>query len=158
MSEKEVKKSLEHIAKTEGLKVDDDAYAALYYVSEGDMRKAINALQGAAIHAKHVTRDVVHKISSRAEPKEVREMMELSLAGKFLDARKKLDSLIVNYGLSGEDIILQMYREVDNLKIEEKKKVELVDRIGEYSFRLVEGANERIQVEALLAQMMLLGE
>lgn len=158
LGEKDVKKCLEHVVKAEGLKVDDDAYPALYYISQGDMRKSINALQGAAIHSKHITRELVYKISSRAEPKEVREMMELSLAGKFVDARKKLDELIVNYGLSGEDIIMQMYGEVDNLKIDERKKVELVDRIGEYNFRLVEGANERIQVEALLAQLMLLGK
>jgi len=36
--------------------------------------------------------------------------------------------------------------------------VKLVDRIGEYNFRLVEGANERIQVEALLAQMGVVGK
>ena len=35
-----------------------------------------------------------------------------------------------------------------------KSKIELVDIIGEYNFRLVEGANERIQLEALLAQFM----
>ncbi len=158
LNEKDVKRTLEHIAKSEGLKMDEEAYAALYYVSEGDMRKCVNVMQGAAIHSKHITKDLVYKISARAEPKEVREMMELSLAGKFADARKKLDELIVNYGLSGEDIILQMYREVDNLKVEEKRKVELIDRIGEYNFRLVEGANERIQVEALLAQIMLMGK
>ncbi|MFA5076933.1 MAG: replication factor C small subunit [Candidatus Micrarchaeia archaeon] len=158
LNEPDVRKTLEHVAKSEGLKVDEDAFGALYYISEGDMRKSINALQGAAIHSKHITKDLVFKISSRAEPKEVLEMMELSLSGKFLDARKKLDSLIINYGLSGEDILLQMYREIDKLKIDEKKKVQLVDRIGEYNFRLVEGANERIQIEALLAQLMLVGK
>ncbi len=158
LGEADVKRSLEHVAKSEGLKMDEDAFSALYYISEGDMRKAINVLQGAAIHSKHITRDMVYKISARAEPKEVREMMELSIDGKFGEARKKLEALIVNYGLSGEDIILQMYREVDGLKVDERKKVQLIDRIGEYNFRLVEGANERIQVEALLAQLMLLGK
>ncbi|MDD5337112.1 MAG: replication factor C small subunit [Candidatus ainarchaeum sp.] len=158
LNETDMKKTLESIAKSEGLKVDEEAYEAFYYISEGDMRKSINTMQGAAIHSKHLTKEMVFKISSRAEPKEVLEMMELSLSGKFLDARKKLDSLIINYGLSGEDILLQMYREIDSLKIDEKKKVQLVDRIGEYNFRLVEGANERIQIEALLAQLMLVGK
>ena len=44
------------------------------------------------------------------------------------------------------------------MEIPEKKKIHLVDRIGEYNFRLVEGANERIQVEALLAQMGVVGK
>jgi replication factor C small subunit len=33
-----------------------------------------------------------------------------------------------------------------------KAKIELVDIVGEYNFRLVQGASERIQLEALLAQ------
>lgn len=156
LEEKDVRKCLGHIAKAEDITIDDDAYSALYYISMGDMRKSINALQGAAMHSNNITKDLVFKMSSRAEPKEVREMMELSLSGKFVDARKKLDALVMNYGLSGEDILLQMYLEIDNLNIDERKKVALVDKIGEYNFRIVEGANERIQVEALLAQFMLI--
>ena len=37
-------------------------------------------------------------------------------------------------------------------------KVRLVDAIGEVEYRLVEGSNERIQLENLLAQMVLLGQ
>jgi replication factor C small subunit len=60
-------------------------------------------------------------------------------------------------GMSGEDIIMQLYRETMNLEekdLSEKHKIELVDTIGNYDFRIVEGANERIQLEALLAQYM----
>jgi len=55
--------------------------------------------------------------------------------------------------MSGEDILLQIFREVPNLDIEEKKKVHLVEAVGECDFRIVEGANERIQLCALLAKM-----
>lgn len=147
----EVKKSLEDIAKREKLKVDDKAYDAVYYVSEGDMRRAVNILQGASMHSKHVTEDLVHKISSKARPKEIKEMVETALAGDFQTAREKLDKVIIHYGLSGEDVIFQIYREVPRLDIPEQKKVLLIDRVGEYNFRLVQGANDRIQIEALLA-------
>jgi replication factor C small subunit len=36
-------------------------------------------------------------------------------------------------------------------EIPEEEKVRLIDRIGEIDFRMTEGANERIQLEALLA-------
>ncbi|NYZ76730.1 replication factor C small subunit [Candidatus Micrarchaeota archaeon] len=157
LEEKDVRKMLEHVAKEERLKVDDDAYNAIYYVSEGDLRKAINILQGCALHGEHITAEQVHKISSRAKPKEIHEMVELALSGDFVSARKNLDKLIINYGLSGEDIIFQIYKEVPNLSLPEEKKVLLIDRVGEYNFRLVEGANERIQIEALLAQFALMG-
>lgn len=158
LTEKDVRHMLERIAKAEQLKVEEDAYHALFYVSEGDMRKAINALQGAAMHSAHINPQMVYKISSRATPKEVREMIDLALHGEFLKSRERLDRLVIDYGLSGEDILLQIYREIPNLEISEEKKVLLVDRIGEYNFRLVEGANERIQIEALLAQFPLVGK
>ena len=158
LQERDVIKMLEHVTKQEGLKVDEEAFKAIFYVSEGDMRRALNALQGAALHSQHVTGDLVHKISSRAKPKEVREMVQLALSGDFVKARENLDKLIIHYGLSGEDILNQVYREIPDLQIPEKRKVVLMDRIGEYNFRLVEGANERIQIEAMLAQFVLIGK
>ncbi len=153
IEEKDAKKALEHIAKEEKIKVDDSALSAIYYVSEGDMRKAINILQGAAMHSGHITEELVHKISSRARPKEIREMVETAIKGDFRNAREKLNKLMIDYGLSGEDVIFQIYREVSSLNLPETKKVLLIDRIGEYNFRLVQGANERIQIEALLAYL-----
>ncbi len=157
LTDSQVHKMVKHVAKEEGVEIDEKAEEAICYVSAGDMRRAINALQGAAIHSKKITEDLIYKISSRARPKEIREMVDAAYGGRFLDARKMLLSLSTQYGLSGSDIILQIYREVVNLEIPEAKKVILVDKIGEYDFRLVEGANEHIQIEALLAQIMLLG-
>ena len=158
LKEGDVKHMLEKVAKKENVEADKGALDAIFYISEGDMRKAINTLQGAAIHSDKITQELVYKISSRARPAEIREMLELALKGDFEGAREKLHSLTIHYGLSGEDVLLQMYREVGKLDVPEKAKVKIVDRIGEYNFRLVEGANERIQIEALLAQLMLLGK
>lgn len=150
---KEVKKALEHAAKSEKLKVDDKAFDAIHYISEGDMRKALNILQGCAIHSDHVTEELVHKTSSRATPAEVRAMVDLALQGSFLKARENLDKLIITYGLSGEDILFQVYREIPKLEVPEKQRMQLIAAVGECNFRLVQGASERIQIEALLAQL-----
>ncbi len=158
LGEKDVRKELERIAKEEKLKVDDDAYRAVFYVCDGDMRKGVNVLHGCAMHSSHITADLVHKISSRAKPKEVQEMVKCALEGDFVKARENLDRLMIHYGLSGEDVIFQIYREIPNLDVPEKNKVFLIDKVGEYNFRLVQGANERIQMEALLAQFTLAGK
>ncbi len=153
LTEKETSRMLQHVAKEERLKVDKEAYDAMYYVSEGDMRRALNLLQGCAMHSNHVTSELVHRISSRATPKEVKEMVELALKGKFQEARENLDKLIISYGLSGEDILLQIYREIGKVDVSEKQRMKLIEIVGEYNFRLVQGATERIQLEALLAQL-----
>jgi replication factor C small subunit len=156
ISNEECTEMIERVASGEGLKLDPKAVEALLYVSEGDMRRAINALQGAALQSDKITSDAVYKSSSRAEPAQIKEMMELALERKFIEARKKLHHLMINYGMSGEDVLVQMYRTVDSLSVSEREKVTIVDKIGEYNFRLVEGANEMLQIEALLAQLLLI--
>ena len=157
LTDAQVHKMIRHVAEKEGLTVDEKAEHAIAYISEGDMRRAINCLQGAAIHSNKITEELIYKVSSQARPKEIREMVECAYKGNFLESRKLLLDLSTKYGLAGSDIILQIYREVSNMEMPERKKVELVDKIGEYDFRLVEGANERIQIEALLAQIMMSG-
>jgi replication factor C small subunit len=48
-----------------------------------------------------------------------------------------------------------MHRLAIKLDIPARKKVELMDRIGEADFRITEGANERIQLDALIASLCL---
>ncbi len=155
LKKEDVFSMLKRIGEREGLTIDEDAYEALFYTSEGDMRKAINTLQGCSMRARHITKELVYKTTSRAEPEKVRKMMELAIGGNLIEARKLLDDLFIWHGMSGEDILLQMYKEIDNLTIDERMKVIIIDKIGEYNFRLVEGANERLQLEALLAQFLL---
>lgn len=155
LNAKEIKEKMEDIAKKESLHLDEKAINAINYVAQGDLRKAVNVLQACSATAKKISEEAVYDVSSRARPAEIKEMIALSLAGKFLEAREKLDSLLYEHGMSGEDVITQLYREVISLpekELESKKKIDLVDTIGEYDFRIVEGANEKIQLEALLAQ------
>lgn len=157
LKKEDIAKKLKEIAEKEGLNLTESGLEAIIYVSEGDMRKAINVLQTAAALSDVIDDEIVYKVSSRARPEEVKKMMELALDGKFMEARDLLYKLMVEWGMSGEDILNQMFREINSLDIDERKKVELADAIGETDFRIVEGANERIQLSALLAKMALMG-
>jgi len=157
LGSKDVEKRVKEIVGIEKLKIDGKAIDAINYVCQGDLRKAVNILQATSSLDKNITEEAVYTVSSRARPEQVKEMILLALKGKFLDARTKLDELMYEYGMSGEDIVKQLYRETISLEekeLSEKKKVDLVDIIGEYDFRIVEGANERIQLEALIAQFI----
>ncbi len=158
LKEEDLKKMLKTIEEGEALKVEHSAVEAILYVSEGDARKLINSLQGAASLSEKISADDIYKIASRARPEEVEKMVRSALKGHFSEARKTLDEIMMKYGMSGEEVILQIFREVTSMELADKEKVQLVDRIGEYDFRMVEGANERIQLEALLAQIMLHGK
>ncbi len=96
-------------------------------------------------------------MSSVAKPEELRGMLELALKNKFIDARKKLLDIMLEYSLSGIDMIIQIQKEIWNLDISGREKVKLIDKCGEAEFRLTEGSDEYLQLEALLAQFCLVG-
>ncbi len=157
LSAKDIEGRIKYVADEEKVHIDQKALDAIVYVAEGDLRNAVNVLQASASLGEKVTEKVVYEVSSRARPEEVKRMIQLGLAGKFLEARAALDKLMYEHGMSGEDVIVQLHRELvsmDEKELPGKEKIELLDKVGEYNFRLVEGANERIQLEALLAQFM----
>ena len=157
ISTEAVEERLAHIAKEEGANLTDDGMDAIKYVAAGDMRRAINALQAAAMLDKTVDMDAIYKSTATARPEEVMELVNFSISGDFMKARAMLDKLLIEQGLSGEDIIGQIFRGMMDMTIPDRLKVDLIDRIGEIDFRMAEGANERIQLEALIAHFVLCG-
>lgn len=155
LSDQDMRDYIDRIAKGEGLKIDDKAVEALIYVSEGDLRKLANTLQSAAIQHDRITEASIYDIAARARPKEIVAMLKLVTSGDFEAARTELNNLMVVHGMGAEDILTQCYREVQNMNIPERTKLKVIKIIGESNFRIVEGANERIQMEALLAEIAL---
>jgi replication factor C small subunit len=146
---------MERIVKGEKLKVDKEALEVLYEVSEGDMRKATNVLQASAVLGKKITKDMIYEVAAQAEPKEVIGMMSHALNGKFTDAREILKELLLKRGISGQDIIKEISNQLYKLDISDKAKIDLVEKVGESEFRINQGGNEQLQLEALLAQFAL---
>lgn len=85
-------------------------------------------------------------------------MVEKALKGDFIGARSMLDDLLIQYGLAAEDLLREIYRAVYDLNVPDDLKVRMVDRVGEVDFRLIQGSNDRIQLEALLSSFALLGK
>ncbi|BEP17026.1 replication factor C small subunit [Pyrofollis japonicus] len=150
---------LKWICEQEKCQYTEEGLETIYEISEGDMRRAINILQAAAALGK-VTPDVVYKVVGLAHPREIREMIKLALDGQFQKARDQLRQLMINYGLSGVDVIKQIHREIfsQELKLPEELRVMIADYAGEIQFRLVEGADDEIQLSAFLAWLTLLGQ
>ncbi|BBD72578.1 ATPase AAA [Sulfodiicoccus acidiphilus] len=149
---------LRFIAEKEGVSYDEGGLEEIYNVTMGDLRKSINLLQSASTYGK-ITVESIYKAVGVSQPKEVRDALKLALAGKFIEAREKVRSLMVNSGLSGEDIVKQIHREVlsGDLSIPEELRALLVDYVGETEFRIVEGADDEIQLSAFLAKLSVFG-
>jgi replication factor C small subunit len=158
LSEEDVADHLRCIAEKEGVKFVEAGIKAVVEMSEGDLRKAINMLQAAASLGKTVDEDSVYLVVGRAKPRDVKDMLDLAFKGDFVKAREKLRAMLVEYGLSGSDILKQIHSEIFKMNIPERKKVALADVIGEIDYRLIQGADEEVQLSALLARLAFAAE
>jgi replication factor C small subunit len=156
LAQEDVFDLIDHIAKNEKLSIDEKAKHALVEVSEGDCRKLENILQACAVMGTKITEEVVFEVAGFARPKEINEILELVVKNDFAKAKAKLLDTMLNYGLSGLDLIKQLHKEVWKLKIDDLKKLQMVKECAEIEFRMVEGSDEFLQLESLLANFILI--
>ncbi|MEM4755536.1 MAG: replication factor C small subunit [Candidatus Woesearchaeota archaeon] len=146
---------IDEIAKRENVTLSPQAKEVLYEASAGDCRKMENMLQACAALTNKIDEETARSVASVAKPKEIRELLLLAVQGKFLEARKKLLSTMLTYGLSGEDVIKQIYQEILVLEIDARKKAAMIEKCAETEFRINEGSDPYLQIEALLASLAL---
>jgi len=160
LKDEDIKERLIYIAQQEGVEITEDGLDAIIYVAEGDMRKAVNTLQVSATLSKKIDMDTVYTAVSRANPKEIQDLVKTALMGDFTGAKKKLEDMMTKYGMAGIDVVKQVFQELSSISstdIPDGLKVELMDRLAETDFRITEGANEYIQLQAFLAHSAMLG-
>ncbi|RME53071.1 replication factor C small subunit [Candidatus Woesearchaeota archaeon] len=151
LSEQDLYEIVDRIAKEESLTIDENAKKALFDACRGDVRKAENILQACAAMSKKVSESSIFLLASLARPKELQNVLSLAVKGEFKRARDELFSTMLTYGLSGLDVIKQLQQQVWNMDFPDALKLAITERCGEAEFHLVEGADEFVQLEALLA-------
>ena len=155
LSEDDVAGYLKTVAEKERVRLENSGLRTLTEASEGDLRKAINTLQAAASTGKPIDEKLVYEVVSKAKPGDVQDLLEIAIKGDFIKAREKLRTLLLQQGLSGKDILRQIHSEILRMPMPEKSKIELIDATGEIDYRLIQGADEEVQLSSLLARLAL---
>jgi len=154
---KDIERVIKKIAENEKLSIEEKALKALYEGSEGDCRRAINLVQASASISPNITEEIVNILLSNAKPKDIKVVLDYALTGDFEKSREKLLEVMLKESVSGTDIIKAIQKEIWALNIDPEIKVKLTEKTGEIEFRLVEGSDEFIQLESLLASFVLAG-
>tara|TARA_Y100000310_G_scaffold340526_1_gene436601 strand:- start:1924 stop:2922 length:999 start_codon:yes stop_codon:yes gene_type:complete len=158
LEKKDIEKIIKHIAENENLQISDQTIEALYEGSEGDCRRVINLMQASASISPSITSELVNTLISSAKPADIKIVLEYALSGDFEKAKEKLLDVMLKESIAGTDVIKSIQKEIWNLQIDDELKVRLTEKTGEIEFRLVEGSDEFIQLEALLAGFVLAGK
>ena len=159
LDENEARSYLERICKAETIDADPKVLTRILELSDGDLRRAINSLQVVATGSKGAKLElsVLKGYLPEAQSDLVRDMLKLALNGEFIKARDLMYELMGKYGMSGREIIRTANREVGHIPELKEKQASVVRTLGEYDFRLTQGANEDIQLSAMLAMIEEIG-
>jgi len=152
-----IEKIVKHIAEKEGLEMEEGVIYDLFGASEGDCRRLVNILQASAVMSKKITPDLINQITKSSNNEDIKAIIENSLGGNFTKAKEMLLEIMLIQSLQGIDIIKSIMKIIPDLKVDDKLKVRLVEKCGETEFRLVEGSDEFVQLESLLASFAIAG-
>ena len=153
----EMKKRIRIITQAENFEINDDAMEAITDIAEGDMRKALNILQTIKSSG-DLTASKIYEISGMANSSQFKSLLSKAIGGLFEDARDMLDTLMIEQGLSGMDIIRGVHSVVRKELIPPRQKLQVIMALGEAEFRIVEGSTDLIQLDAMIAKLAYIGQ
>lgn len=157
LEKKDIAEVIKRIAEKEKLIMTEDSFQTLYEASEGDCRRAINLIQATAAITNKIDSEMINMIASTTKPAGIKVVLDYALAGDFVNARDRLLDVMLKESVAGPDIIKAIQKEIWNLPIEPEIKVKLTEKTGEAEFRMTEGSDEFVQLQALLASFVLAG-
>lgn len=149
---------LVEIADNEGIEITNDGLDAITYISDGDMRNAIYTLQTVSVFEDIVEEENVYSIMSYARPDEIKKMVLFAGSGRFEESLDMLEEQMEEKGIDAGTILDVMHEIIWDLDIDDELMVNMANYIGEVDYRIAQGANTDIQMQALLSEFTLMGK
>ena len=157
LPEEKIVERLKFIAEKEKLQIPDDKsdnfFKKLYFISRGDLRKAINALQmSVALELLH-NLDVseILRISGFLDETTLKSLFKSLENRDFEKSREIIGSIDT---LDSRNFIRQISEILPSLEISTENVTKLRAFFGEIDFRINQGADKEIQVLALLGSII----
>ncbi|GAG65886.1 unnamed protein product, partial [marine sediment metagenome] len=122
-------------------------YDTLFFISGGDLRKAINTLQmSVALELiDKLDPNEILKISGFLDEKTLGKLMD-AIKAQDIDEVKRMFDTIENF--DSRNFIRQIIERIDDLNIQSNEYNNLIAFFGDVDYRISQGADEKIQIIA----------
>ena len=157
LSKDKVIERLKYISNKENLNIpqtqEKKFYETLFFISSGDLRKAINTLQmSVALELlTSVDSNEILKVSGFLEAPTLNKLLENIKSQDLIQSRKMLGTV---KNLDARNFLRQITGKLNELNIQPKNLTKLLAYIGEVDYRISQGADERIQLMSLISIMI----
>ncbi|XP_058097450.1 replication factor C subunit 2 isoform X1 [Magnolia sinica] len=136
-----------HICKEEGLNLDSEALSTLSSISQGDLRRAITYLQGAArLFGSSITAKDLLSVSGVIPQDVVQALFTACKSGEFELANKEVDNILAE-GYPVSQMFSQLFDVIVEAEdISDEQKARICKRLAEADKCLIDGADEYLQL------------
>ena len=157
LTKEKVVERLQYIAQQENLKIpkkdESKFFDALYFISSGDLRKAINTFQMA------VALDLIENLNVNEILKitgfiDEETLNKLRNAFKTKDLTKAKEILNAIENFDSRNLIRQILELLSELDLTNENRNSLFEFFGEVDYRISQGADDKIQLIALFADII----
>ena len=157
LTKKKIVERLKFIADKEKLQIPqthaNKFYDTLFFISGGDLRKAINTLQmSVALELiDNLDPNEILKISGFLDDKALEKLID-AIKAKDINEVKRIFDTIEN--LDSRNFIRQIIERIDDLNIQSNDYNNIIAFFGDVDYRISQGADEKIQLIALIGQLI----
>jgi replication factor C small subunit len=157
LTKKKIVERLRFIADKEKLQIPQTQankfFDTLFFISGGDLRKAINTLQmSVALELiDNLDPNEILKISGFLDDKTLEKLIE-AIKAKDINEVKRIFDTIEN--LDSRNFIRQIIERIDDLNIQSNDYNNIIAFFGDVDYRISQGADEKIQLIALIGQLI----
>lgn len=157
LSKEKIIERLQYISDKEKLKIPEGKeeifFDNLFFISGGDLRKAINSLQmSVALElSKNLDINEILRISGFIDELTLENLIKAIQSKRFAEARKIILSI---ENLDSRNFIRQLLATLHKFEFDTKDKKIIYALIGDIDFRISQGADDYIQILALIAEII----
>lgn len=164
LPQREFENQIKKICKLEKIQINQMIMDSIFFISQGDMRRAINLLQmaialsyneNAKRNSYDLSSDTIYKISGFLPVKIIDDIINALEKGNF--QRVKL-ILSENSGFSSRGLFRQILQRILDIQYVFPLNEKMIAKIGEYDYRLTLEADINIQIDGFFADIISLLE
>jgi len=153
LTAEQVNAYLESICETESISYNAAGLQTIYYISGGDMRKAINDLQKTAYTFEKISKQNVLTICKVPDPEDIVKIIDLCRLNQLPKADAELDT-VIGKGYYYLDIITGFSYVLTTYNIDEETKLELISIVNQTKIVVSIGPRSKLQLSAMLCRLI----
>lgn len=152
LKDEQIRMRVREIASLENIKINEEGINAIIFMSNGDMRNALNTLQAVNARFGEVNEQNVYKICDKPCSNEIIKVINSCIEKNINNAYEYVNQMILD-GYTISDIVDTLIDSTKKYDMDFKLKEQFITEIGKIHLRMAMGLYTKNQLIGLLAKL-----